>query len=219
MDTPLQDCTDAIIDVLNRYMRKSEETAPKARTGKIKQAEKLNKRADNIIQALRSQKNGLKFSRLFDYGEMENCTDHSKLDIVLCALPHTPETVGLLNRHRLGLMKPDAVLVNGGRGSLIDQDALCELLQAGHFWGVGLEVTNPEPLPKGHPLWDQPRLMITPHAAGNSFGPGSPLERKIWDYMIRNVTAYLRGMPIKNQIACQTHLQLQSYKKYFKYTI
>ena len=121
-------------------------------------------------------------------------------DIIVCALPHTPETVGLLNRHRLGLMKPDAVLVNGGRGSLIDQDALCELLQAGHFWGVGLEVTSPEPLPKGHPLWDQPRLMITPHAAGNSFGPGSPLERKIWDHMIRNVTAYLRGEPIKNQI-------------------
>jgi phosphoglycerate dehydrogenase-like enzyme len=121
-------------------------------------------------------------------------------DIVLCALPHTPETVGLLNRHRLGLMKPDAVLVNGGRGSLIDQDALCELLQAGHFWGVGLEVTQPEPLPPEHPLWDQPRLMITPHAAGNSFGPGSALERRIWNHMIQNVTAYLHGKPLKNQI-------------------
>ena len=121
-------------------------------------------------------------------------------DIVLCALPHTPETAGLLNRYRLGLMKRDAVLVNGGRGGLIDQDALCELLQAGHFWGVGLEVTDPEPLPPEHPLWDQPRLMITPHAAGNSFGPGSPLERKIWDHMIRNVAAYLSGRPVKNQI-------------------
>lgn len=121
-------------------------------------------------------------------------------DIVLCALPHTKETAGLLNRHRLGLMKKDAVLVNGGRGSLVDQDALCDLLQAGHFWGVGLEVTNPEPLPGEHPLWDQPRLMITPHAAGNSFGPGSALERKIWDHMIRNVTAYLCGEPLENQI-------------------
>jgi phosphoglycerate dehydrogenase-like enzyme/ribosomal protein S18 acetylase RimI-like enzyme len=121
-------------------------------------------------------------------------------DIVLCALPHTPETVHLLDRHRLGLMKADAVLVNGGRGSLIDQDALCDLLQAGHFWGVGLEVTDPEPLPPAHPLWDQPRLVITPHAAGNSFSPGSPLERRIWNHMIRNVTAYLSGQPIKNQI-------------------
>ena len=86
VDAPLQDCTDAIIDVLERYMRKPEATAPKAKKENIKQVEKLNKRADNVIQALRSQKNGEKFSRLFDYGEMENCTDHSKLDIVLCAL-------------------------------------------------------------------------------------------------------------------------------------
>jgi phosphoglycerate dehydrogenase-like enzyme len=121
-------------------------------------------------------------------------------DIVLCALPHTPQTAGLLNRKRLERMKKDAVLVNGGRGSLIDQDALCDLLQAGHFWGVGLEVTQPEPLPPEHPLWDQPRLMITPHAAGNSFGPGSALERRIWNHMIQNVTAYLHGKPLKNQI-------------------
>jgi phosphoglycerate dehydrogenase-like enzyme len=97
-------------------------------------------------------------------------------------------------------MKKDAVLVNGGRGSLIDQGALCDLLQAGYFWGVGLEVTQPEPLPPEHPLWDQPRLMITPHAAGNSFGPGSALERRIWNHMIQNVTAYLHGKPLKNQI-------------------
>ncbi len=142
------------------------------------------------------------YDRMITLDELDEALPHA--DMVLCALPHTPETVGLLNRHRLGLMKQDAVLVNGGRGSLIDQDALCDLLQAGHFWGVGLEVTNPEPLPKAHPLWDQPRLMITPHAAGNSFGPGSPLERKIWDHMIRNVTAYLRGEAPKNQIDFST---------------
>ena len=83
VDLPLCDCTDAVIEVLNKYMRKPEKAGAKAKT---KQTEDLDKRADNIIQALRSQKNGDKFSRLFDYGEMENCTDHSKLDIVLCAL-------------------------------------------------------------------------------------------------------------------------------------
>lgn len=121
-------------------------------------------------------------------------------DIIVCALPHTPQTENLLNRQRLGMMKRDAVLVNGGRGSLIDQKALCELLDEGHFWGVGLEVTRPEPLPAGSPLWDQPRVLITPHAAGNSFGPGSPLERKIWDFIIENVSAYLHGAPLKNQV-------------------
>ena len=114
-------------------------------------------------------------------------------DILICALPHTPQTVHLLNEARLRKMKQDAVLVNGGRGSLIDQEALCRCLEDGRFWGVGLEVTTPEPLPAEHPLWEQPRVMITPHAAGNSFAPGSPLERKIWDFMIRNTAKFLSG--------------------------
>jgi phosphoglycerate dehydrogenase-like enzyme len=125
-------------------------------------------------------------------------------DILLCALPHTPQTIHLLNEKRLRSMKQDAVLVNGGRGSLIDQEALCQLLQEGYFWGVGLEVTSPEPLPEDHPLWDQPRLIITPHAAGNSFAPGSPLEKKIWDFIIPNVAGYLRGQPPRNTVDFST---------------
>ena len=121
-------------------------------------------------------------------------------DIIICVLPHTPETVNLLDGERLRRMKPDAVLVNGGRGSLIDQEALCALLDEGRFWGVGLEVTQPEPLPADHPLWDKPRVIITPHAAGNSFAPGSPLERKIWNYIIPNVGAFLRGKEPENQV-------------------
>ncbi len=121
-------------------------------------------------------------------------------DIIACALPHTPQTVHLLNEDRLRKTKPDAVLVNGGRGSLIDQEALCALLLEGHFWGVGLEVACPEPLPEDHPLWEMPRTIITPHAAGNSFAPDSPLVRRIWDFIIPNVASYLRGEEVKNQV-------------------
>ena len=121
-------------------------------------------------------------------------------DIIVCALPHTPETVHLLNEDRLRKMKQDAVLVNGGRGSLIDQDALLKVLDEGKFWGVGLEVTNPEPLPSDHLLWEAPRVIITPHAAGNSFAPGSPLDRKIWDFILGNVERYLRGEEPENQV-------------------
>ena len=125
-------------------------------------------------------------------------------DFILCALPHTPETTGLLNRERLSRMKKDAVLVNGGRGSLLDQEALVELLHQGHFWGVGLEVTNPEPLPEDHPLWDAPRCLLTPHAAGNTFAPDSPLVGKIWDFMGGNLARYLQGQPLKSQIDFST---------------
>lgn len=142
------------------------------------------------------------YDRMITLAELDECLPLA--DIILCALPHTPETAGLLNEERLRKMKSDAVLVNGGRGSLIDQDALCRLLQEGHFWGVGLEVTQPEPLNAEHPLWDQPRLIITPHAAGNSFAMGSPLERKIWDFMIQNVAAYLQGENPQNQVDFST---------------
>lgn len=125
-------------------------------------------------------------------------------DIIICALPHTPETMGMLNEDRLRKSKKDAVLVNGGRGSLIDQDALCRLLQEGHFWGVGLEVASPEPLPPESPLWNQPRLIITPHAAGNSFAPDSPLAKKIWDFIIGNISGYLSGEEPRNQIDFST---------------
>ena len=138
------------------------------------------------------------YDEMITLAELDDCLPQA--DIIVCALPHTQETVHLLNEERLRKMKKDAVLVNGGRGSLVDQQALCRVMDEGWFWGVGLEVTSPEPLPADDPLWDQPRVIITPHAAGNSFAPGSPLERKIWDFIIRNVANYLHGKEPENQV-------------------
>jgi len=74
---------------------------------------------------------------------------------------------------------------------------------------VGLEVATPEPLPEDHPLWDQPRLIITPHAAGNSFAPGSPLDKKLWRFMIRNLGRYLDGEEPENQVDFTTGYRKQ----------
>lgn len=121
-------------------------------------------------------------------------------DFVISVLPQTPETIGLLDERRLRLMKDDAVLVNGGRGSLIDQEALLKVMSEGKFFGVGLDVTVPEPLPAESPLWKQERLLITPHAAGNSCSVESPLERKIREFILKNTLKWLDGEEPENLI-------------------
>ena len=119
-------------------------------------------------------------------------------DVVACCLPDTPHTRGLLNLDTLKSMKKDANLVNMGRGSLIVTDDLCQLLEQGHFHGVCLDVTDPEPLPPDHPLWKFDRVIITPHVAGNGAGPGSPTECRIWDLVLDNLQRYLTGQPCRN---------------------
>lgn len=125
-------------------------------------------------------------------------------DVVACSLPNTKQTYHLLDGKRLGKMKRDAILVNVGRGGLIVTDDLLELLEQGHFWGVCLDVTEPEPLPPEHPLWRHPRVLITPHVSGNGFGPGSPTERRLWDVVLENFSCYLEGRPCRNVIDFQT---------------
>lgn len=123
-----------------------------------------------------------------------------KADFVISILPHTPKTAGLFDERRLRLMKDDAVLINGGRGSLIDQEALLRVMGEGKFFGVGLDVTTPEPLPAESPLWEQERLFITSHAAGNSCSLESPLEKKIRDFIVKNILRWLDGKEPENVI-------------------
>ncbi|GFZ77225.1 NAD(P)-dependent oxidoreductase [Nesterenkonia alkaliphila] len=86
-------------------------------------------------------------------------------DVVVLAAALTPGTRHLISAHQLGLLPETAVLVNVGRGGLVDTPALVTALQEQKLAGAGLDVTDPEPLPEGHPLWEEPRALITPHAA------------------------------------------------------
>jgi phosphoglycerate dehydrogenase-like enzyme len=89
-----------------------------------------------------------------------------RADVVALALPDTRETRGIIGRDRLATMKEGAVIVNAGRGSAIDTEALCDALESGHILAAGLDVTDPEPLPPGHRLWKLEGAVITPHVAG-----------------------------------------------------
>lgn len=86
-------------------------------------------------------------------------------DVVVLAAALTPGTRQLISEHQLSLLPETAVLVNVGRGGLVDTAALVTALQEEKLAGAGLDVTDPEPLPEGHPLWEEPRALITPHAA------------------------------------------------------
>lgn len=86
-------------------------------------------------------------------------------DVVLLAAASTGDTRGLIGEGALRLMKRSAVLVNIARGGLVDSDALVRALQQGWIAGAALDVTDPEPLPDGHPLWTTPNALITPHTA------------------------------------------------------
>lgn len=111
-------------------------------------------------------------------------------DIVAMALPSTPQTVHLLDERRMALMKQDALLINVGRGNAIDTDALCRMLDAGKFSGVALDVTDPEPLPPSHRLWEYRRVTITPHNTG---GRTHAVAERRFAVCYENLARFLRG--------------------------
>ncbi len=121
-------------------------------------------------------------------------------EIVIGSLPETRETQGLLDERRLSLLSGKAILINVGRGSLIDLDALAERLESGSLYGAALDVTHPEPLPPEHLLWRIPSCILTPHASGGSFGHLKATEEKIYEICRENLRRYLAGEALLNQV-------------------
>ncbi len=97
------------------------------------------------------------------FGDLPDLLPHA--DVVVLIVPVTPETTGMVDAAFLAAMKDDALLVNAARGVVVDTDALLAELTAGRL-RAALDVTEPEPLPEGHPLWSAPGLLLTPHVAG-----------------------------------------------------
>jgi len=119
-------------------------------------------------------------------------------DVVALVLPHSAETTGLMDERRLRLMKDDAILLSCGRGTVLDQEALVQVMGEGKLWGAGLDVTVPEPLPADHPMWNIPNLLLTPHVAG---GMRLEISRRTCVEMAQdNLRRYLAGEPLVNRV-------------------
>ncbi len=119
-------------------------------------------------------------------------------DLLVMSLPDTPETRDILNRERISLLPYGAFVVNVGRGSAIDEDALCESLEDGKLGGAALDVFKTEPLPSDSKLWKTKNLLITPHVAGNL-----TLEHTLnanVDMFCKNLINYSKGLPLNNLI-------------------
>jgi phosphoglycerate dehydrogenase-like enzyme len=115
--------------------------------------------------------------------------------VVLCP-PLTAESRGLLSAERLARMKPDAVLVNLGRGALVDEPALVAALAGGRLAGAALDVFAEEPLPPDSPLWGMPQVIVTPHVSG--LGPAY-WERAVAQFAA-NLRRFLAGAPLENVV-------------------
>ena len=119
-----------------------------------------------------------------------------RADVVILVVPVTPETRGMVDAEFLAAMPDGALLVNAARGVVVDTDALLAELTAGRL-RAALDVTDPEPLPEGHPLWSAPGLLLTPHVGGEVPRTGERAVATVVDQMRR----ILAGEPLVNVVA------------------
>lgn len=118
-----------------------------------------------------------------------------RADVVILLLPFTPETRAIVDSEFLSAMRPGALLVNPARGAIVDTDALTRAVLDGKV-RAALDVTAPEPLPDGHPLWSAPGVLITPHIAGSV----RKLFDRAWQLIADQVRRYSTGAPLRNVV-------------------
>jgi phosphoglycerate dehydrogenase-like enzyme len=144
-----------------------------------------------VIRKRPEQPFGKEFNgRVVGFESLDQELPKAQFVVLACAL--TDETRFLFTRERFGLMRSDSYLVNIARGEVVDQDALLEALANRQIAGAATDVTYPEPLPEGHPMWSEPKLIITPHTADTL-----PQVTRLFSERLRvNVSAWLSGQEL-----------------------
>ena len=120
-----------------------------------------------------------------------------RMDYIFVSLPSTPETRGLFDRERLQSLKPGAGIINVGRGSTFDYEALCDLLDSGHLSGAVIDVFDEEPLPASSPLWQARNFVVTPHVSADDGDSYVPITLQLF---FDNMQRYFNGEPLRNVV-------------------
>lgn len=113
----------------------------------------------------------------------------ARTDALVLAMPHTPDTEGMIGAAEFAALKPGAYFINIARGKVVDEPALIEALRSGHLSGAALDVFDTEPLPKESPFWEMPNVVVTPHSASTSY----PENSRIIDLFLENLDRFLAG--------------------------
>ena len=152
--------------------------------------------AAQIIGVNRSGRGAPGFDQVYPIGELDRLLPRTEL--LVMAVPSTGETAHILSRERIALLREDALVINVGRGTAVDQPALMDALNAGQIAGAALDVMSPEPLPPEHPLWDTKNLIITPHVSGNLTLPYT-CDRNV-DSFCEDLENYMAGRPLAHLV-------------------
>ncbi len=120
----------------------------------------------------------------------------AECDFTVIAAPQTPQTDRLFDARRFAQMKRDSFLINVGRATIVDQEALIAALRSGHLGGAALDVVEPEPLPADHPLWAFENVIITPHIAAAS----PRISERHLATLVENVRRFTAGEPLLNVV-------------------
>ena len=123
-------------------------------------------------------------------------------DVILSVLPSTKETVHFYTAERFAAMKNTAVFINCGRGDAVESEVLLQALRSGEIAAAAIDVCETEPLPADSPLWQEEKLMITPHVAGNFHH--SSIYKGVLEIAYKNLANYLTGRPIGNLVDLST---------------
>ena len=149
----------------------------------------------SLVGVNRSGRNPGGFDRILTAAEWETVLPDT--DVLIVSLPGTKEAFHMLGQRQLALLPEGAVIINVGRGSVIDQEALLDELRSGRLY-AGLDVFEKEPLGKDDPVWETPNLLITPHTAGNMTLKYT--VEKIVEQFLEDLGNYCEGKPLKHLV-------------------